>query len=204
MAGGAETLNIAALPAIARLGTCESARGPDAARHVKLLIQFAVEGALSGAYSHTRIAMPLNGADPVAVSTALELAPCLRVPRDVVTIFCGVGLGHRLIPVACQDLLGLTRWPTIDAHLTDDDLRHVADSDQRREIVDSLRIWASVVEQPLGRCDADGWIGGRVVRDERGQAQMLWPTLYPAFSSNAYAKHFKLFRAFNIAVEAEA
>jgi hypothetical protein len=52
MAGGAETPNIAALPAIARLGACESARGPDAGRHVKLLIQFAVKGLLSGAYSH--------------------------------------------------------------------------------------------------------------------------------------------------------
>jgi hypothetical protein len=52
MAGGAETPNIAALPAIARLGTCESARGPDADRHVKLLSQFATEGSLSGAYSH--------------------------------------------------------------------------------------------------------------------------------------------------------
>jgi hypothetical protein len=51
MAGGAETSNIAALPAIARLGACESARGPDADRRVKLLIQFAVEGSLSGAYS---------------------------------------------------------------------------------------------------------------------------------------------------------
>jgi hypothetical protein len=51
MAGGAETPNIAALPAIARLGACESARGPDADRHVKLLSQFAVEGSLSGAYS---------------------------------------------------------------------------------------------------------------------------------------------------------
>jgi hypothetical protein len=44
--------NIAALPAIARLCACESARGPDADRHVKLLIQFAVEGSLSGVYSH--------------------------------------------------------------------------------------------------------------------------------------------------------
>ena len=52
MAGGAETPNFAAVPAIARLGTCESARGPDADRHVKLLSQFAVEGSLSGAYSH--------------------------------------------------------------------------------------------------------------------------------------------------------
>ena len=52
MAGGAETPNIAALPAIARLGACKLARGPDADRHVKLLIQFAVKGSLSGAYSH--------------------------------------------------------------------------------------------------------------------------------------------------------
>jgi len=51
MAGGAEIPNIAALPAITRLGVCKSARGPDADRHVKLLIQFAVEGSLSGAYS---------------------------------------------------------------------------------------------------------------------------------------------------------
>jgi hypothetical protein len=46
MAVGAETPKIAALPAIARLGACESARGPDADRHVKPLIQFAVEGSL--------------------------------------------------------------------------------------------------------------------------------------------------------------
>src|SRR6266581_8877987 len=59
MAGGAETPNIAALPAIARLGTCESARGPDADRHVKLLSQFAVEGSLSGAYSHPKFALEL-------------------------------------------------------------------------------------------------------------------------------------------------
>ena len=45
--GGAETPNIAALPAIARLGTCESARGPDADRRVKLLIQFEVAGLLN-------------------------------------------------------------------------------------------------------------------------------------------------------------
>ena len=44
MAGGAETPNIAALLAIARLGACESARGADADRRVKPLIQFAVEG----------------------------------------------------------------------------------------------------------------------------------------------------------------
>jgi hypothetical protein len=44
MAGGAETSNSAALPAIMRLGARESARGPDANRQVKLLIQFALEG----------------------------------------------------------------------------------------------------------------------------------------------------------------
>jgi transposase len=37
---------------------CESARGPDADRHVKPLIQFAVEGSLSGAYSHVRQISP--------------------------------------------------------------------------------------------------------------------------------------------------
>jgi hypothetical protein len=52
MAGGAETPNIAALPAIARLGTYESAPGPDADWHAKLLSQFAVEGSLWGAYSY--------------------------------------------------------------------------------------------------------------------------------------------------------
>ena len=58
MAGGAETPNVAALPAIARLGACESARGPDADRHVKLLIQFTVEGSLSRALIHSG---PLSG-----------------------------------------------------------------------------------------------------------------------------------------------
>jgi hypothetical protein len=53
MAGGAGIANFAALPAIAQLGACESARGPDSDRHVKLLIQFTVGGSLSGAYSHS-------------------------------------------------------------------------------------------------------------------------------------------------------
>src|SRR6266700_6516571 len=66
MAGGAETPNIAALPAIARLGTCESARGPDADRHVKLLSQFAVEGSLSGAYAHSLPSMVALGAADTA------------------------------------------------------------------------------------------------------------------------------------------
>jgi hypothetical protein len=60
MAGGAETPNIVALPPIARLGACESARGPDADRHVKLLIQFAVEGSISGAYSQVCRITPLT------------------------------------------------------------------------------------------------------------------------------------------------
>jgi hypothetical protein len=41
-----ETVNV-----IFELPACESARGPDADRHVKLLIQFAVKGSPSGAYS---------------------------------------------------------------------------------------------------------------------------------------------------------
>jgi hypothetical protein len=65
MAGGAETPNIASLPAIARLGTCESERGPDADRHVKLLIQFAVEGSLS-ALIHTLGLSEETGAADVA------------------------------------------------------------------------------------------------------------------------------------------
>jgi hypothetical protein len=71
MAGGAETPNIAALPAIARLGACESARGPDADRHVKLLIQFAVKGSLSGTYSHPeRTLIAEDDPDNVVPSTA--------------------------------------------------------------------------------------------------------------------------------------
>jgi hypothetical protein len=50
MAGGAETPHIAALPAVARLDACEAARGLEADRLVKLLIQSAVEGSYSDAY----------------------------------------------------------------------------------------------------------------------------------------------------------
>jgi hypothetical protein len=42
---------------------CESARGPDADRHVKPLIQFAVAGSLSGAYSHT-VSVEYDGLAP--------------------------------------------------------------------------------------------------------------------------------------------
>src|ERR1700722_12425109 len=48
MASGAETPNIAALPAIARLGACESARGPDADRHAKPLIYLMTKGSTLG------------------------------------------------------------------------------------------------------------------------------------------------------------
>src|SRR5207302_4927995 len=74
MAGGAETPNIAALPAIARLGACESARGPDADRRVKLLIQFAVEGSLSGAYSQ----LSRLGGGRVPVSSRCRPSSLLR------------------------------------------------------------------------------------------------------------------------------
>ena len=163
------------------------------ARHRELVSQ------LSG-NTATNITMPINGADSVAVTYALELAPCLRVPRDIVMMFCSVGLGHRLIPVARQDIFGVALWPTIDAHLADEDLRDVADDDHRREIASLLRIWASMVEKPLGRCEADGWIGGRMFRGERGRTQILWPTLYPAFSPSNYAAHFDLFRSFDVQV----
>lgn len=43
---------------IARLVACESVRGADVDRRVNSLIQFAVEGALSGAYSHLAIPYP--------------------------------------------------------------------------------------------------------------------------------------------------
>src|SRR6202521_5845219 len=62
MAGGAETPNIAALPAIARLGACESARGPDADRRVKLLIQFAVEGRIASPRMLLDNFSPMTGA----------------------------------------------------------------------------------------------------------------------------------------------
>ncbi len=163
------------------------------ARHRELVSQL-------GGNNATAIVAPINGTDPRAITHALEVAPCLRVPRDILMMFCGVGLGHRLIPVARQDILGVTLWPTIDAHLADEDLRDVPDDDHRREIASVLRIWASMVEKPLGRCEADGWIGGRMVRSAPGRAQMLWPTLYPAFSPSNYAAHFDLFRSFDVQV----
>jgi hypothetical protein len=69
MAGGAETPNIAALPAIARLGTCESARGLDADRLVKLLIQFAMEESLSGLIRTTQGDGEQDDPDPPSIST---------------------------------------------------------------------------------------------------------------------------------------
>jgi hypothetical protein len=49
--------------AVVLLSECESARGPDADRHVKLLIQFAVEGSLSGAYSQSGAVKHSSGAE---------------------------------------------------------------------------------------------------------------------------------------------
>jgi hypothetical protein len=88
MAGGAETPNIAALPAIARLGACELARGPDPDRRVKLLIQFAVEGSHSGAYSqlHQRMVHVDDLIEPGAKQILLARLPPLPwlhlVPRQ--------------------------------------------------------------------------------------------------------------------------
>ena len=86
MAGGAENPNIAALPAIARLGACESARGPDADRHVKLSSQFAVEG-------HSRALIHIQSADHAlyrakssgrnAVARATEAAPSVTANSSV-------------------------------------------------------------------------------------------------------------------------
>ena len=49
-------------------------RGPDADRHVKLLIQFAVEGSLSGAYSQPNGFWPLDlgGALGVPVTRGIQ------------------------------------------------------------------------------------------------------------------------------------
>ena len=69
--GGADTSNIAALPAIAGLGTCESARGSDADRHDNLLIEFAVKG-------HSRALIHKH----LAKSPGSEAAAC-TYPRDV-------------------------------------------------------------------------------------------------------------------------
>jgi hypothetical protein len=86
MAGGAETPNIVALPAIARLGACESARGPDADRRVKLLIQFAVEGSLSSAYSQLLL---LGAARGRTIANAL--------PEDVLIVSKQRFIGENII-----------------------------------------------------------------------------------------------------------
>src|SRR3954469_11827054 len=82
MAGGAETPNIAALPAIARPGACESARGPDADRHVKLLIQFAVEESLSGAYSQPMHHLFARGVLTFSLMERTEIGEVSRAGRS--------------------------------------------------------------------------------------------------------------------------
>ena len=79
----ARTPNIAALPAIARLGTCESARGPDADRHVKLLSQFAVEGSLSGAYSHADLPIERPARFESVVNLKIAKALGMTIPEAI-------------------------------------------------------------------------------------------------------------------------
>src|SRR5271166_1735151 len=57
---------------------CESARGPDVDRHVKLLIQFALEGSLSGAYSQSNI---LRGGEPTKL-VHMSLLAKARIMRS--------------------------------------------------------------------------------------------------------------------------
>jgi hypothetical protein len=60
--------------------TCESARGPDADRHVKLLIQFAVEGSLSGAYPQAdSLILVRKRWEPPNIQEGL---PLIRPPRE--------------------------------------------------------------------------------------------------------------------------
>lgn len=79
MAGDAETPNIAALAAVARLDAFESARGPDTDRHVKLLIQFAVDGH-SRAPIHT-LDMNRMPASPMIAAACVPVPPfyCLTI-----------------------------------------------------------------------------------------------------------------------------
>ena len=59
-------------PPSRRLGACEFGAGPDADRHVKPLIQFAVEGSLSGAYSHSPADLMFVARNPRLLATPLR------------------------------------------------------------------------------------------------------------------------------------
>ena len=64
---------------------CKSARGPDADRHVKLLIQFAVEGSLSGAYSQTAHPTAEWIANQLTQACGWEQIPRYLIRDDVLT-----------------------------------------------------------------------------------------------------------------------
>src|SRR5450432_2878096 len=76
------------LSAIAVQG-CESARGPDADRHVKLLIQFAVVGSLSGAYSQIGFEATIGGS-PGRGDSANMLALKQQRGRRKMELFVGL------------------------------------------------------------------------------------------------------------------
>jgi len=91
---GAETPNIAALPAIARLGACESARGPDADRRVKLLSQFAVEGHTRVWQSLSLVQLPLRGCPGLARTRPVgRVSRCPLLSRLEVTGSTQLGRG---------------------------------------------------------------------------------------------------------------
>ena len=84
----------------------ESARGPDADRHVKLLSQFAVEGSLSGAYSQSGVR------DAPAAWRGTELLKqrwlaAARIPCGDLTLYSGNG-GAGKTETAVQLLVAVT------------------------------------------------------------------------------------------------
>jgi len=136
--------------------------------------------------------LPICGANRLVVTTAVQLAPCPSMAREIIERFCSVGLGDRLIPIPQEDGNGKALWPTIDARLTAEDLVDVENDRERQELVSLLRMWASMVPQPfvpLG--GVDGWIGARRVRRAGEAAQTIWPVVYPPFSIAAYAEHLE-------------
>jgi len=60
-------------------------RGPDADRHVKLLIQFSVEGSLSGAYSQTAHPTAEWIANQLTQACGWEQIPRYLIRDDVLT-----------------------------------------------------------------------------------------------------------------------
>jgi len=150
--------------------------------------------------SSATVVAPVNGKDTSAVLAALQLAPIVSPPTEIIASFCSVNLGHRLIPVAGEDLAGTARWPTINTRLEDRDLQDAWDDNQRFQISQMLEIWSAMVEGSRGGCRQDGWIGGRMSRDRSGRTVMLWPVLHPRFSNGICEDAFDLFTAFDIQI----